>query len=141
MNGSKAVSKTGHGKDRRAYWQQAWMTKVLSNGYCSFAKLVFMRIASFGERGCWMTNETLSEEFNRSERTIRRAVSSLWSSGDLIITGWNGHGRKMYASGNPKVREELNRGCVEMMKKGRIKTNAEYLVRIRLRVKGEDGQN
>lgn len=121
-----------------AYWQQPWMTKVLSNGYCSFAKLLFMRIASFGERGCWMNNETLSEELNRSERTIRRAVSSLWSSGDLVITGWNGHGRKMYAAQNPKVKDELNEGFDKAMKKGRIKGFEEYCAKIRLRTKTAD---
>ncbi len=105
-NGNRPEQKTRR-VTHTAYWQQSWMTKVLSNGYCSFAKLLFMRISSFGEKGCWMNNETLSEEFNRSERTIRRAVSSLWRSGDLVITGWNGHGRKMYAAGNEKARAAL----------------------------------
>lgn len=137
---STAREKSGS-KGHRAYWQQKYMTDVLCDGHCSFAKLLFMRIASFGERGCWMTNETLQEEFNRSESTIRRAVSSLWESGDLIVTGWNGHGRKMYAAGNPKVREELNRGCAEALMKGKIKSQEEYLTKIRLRTRPEDAQN
>lgn len=125
----------------KAYWQQKYMTDVLCDGHCSFAKLLFMRIASFGEKGCWMTNETLQEEFNRSESTVRRAVSSLWQSGDLIITGWDGHGRKMYAAGNTKVVEGLNRGCAEALKKGKIKSQEEYLRKIRLRVRGLEGKN
>jgi len=137
-NGQKA--KAGSSK-HTAYWQQQWMTKVLSNGCCSFAKLMFMRIASFGERGCWMTNETLGEEFNRSDSTIRRAITSLWENGDLIITGWNGHGRKMYAAGNQKVRDELNRGCAEAIKKGKIKTVHEYMAKMRLRPKPDNPQN
>ena len=127
--------------NHKAYWQQSWMTKVLSNGYCSFAKLVFMRIASFGERGCWMTNETLSEEFNRSERTIRRAVSSLWMNGDLIVTGWDGHGRKMYASSHPNVKEKLNADCAQMLARGRIESVSEYGGKVRLRVKSEKPLN
>ena len=137
-NGAKA--KAG-GSPRTAYWQQKYMTKVLCDGHCSFAKLLFMRIASFGERGCWMTNETLGEEFNRTDRTIRSAVSSLWQSGDLIITGWNGHGRKMYAAGNQKVKDELNMGYDRAMKKGRIKGFAEYCAKIRLRPKPDNPQN
>jgi len=137
-NGTKA--KAGRTK-HTAYWQQEWMTKVLSNGCCSFAKLLFMRIASFGERGCWMTNETLQEEFNRSESTIRRAITSLWSSGDLIITGWNGHGRKMYASSHPEVRPEIDRKMAEAIRKGRVKTNSEYLSKIRLRVHSRKPSN
>lgn len=137
-NGTKAK---GGVRQHTAYWKQDWMTKVLSDGHCSFAKLLFMRIASFGERGCWMTNESLEEEFNRSESTIRRAVSSLWESGDLIITGWNGHGRKMYAAANPRVREELNRGCAEALGKGKVESQEEYLTKIRLRVRRGESQN
>jgi len=137
-NGAKAkAGTTGY----TAYWQQEWMTKVYSDGCCSFAKLLFVRIASFGERGCWMTNEALGEECNRSERTIRRAVSSLWYNGDLIITGWNNQSRKMYAAKTPGVREKLNRECRETLAKGKIKTQAEYLAKIRLRVKKADPQN
>lgn len=137
-NGTKVKAGTsGH----TAYWQQQWMTKVLSNGCPTFAKLLFMRIASFGERGCWMNNETLGEEFNRSERTIRRAVSSLFENGDLVITGWSNQSRKMYAKRNPKVKDELNRGFDEAMKKGRIKDFEEYCAKIRLRPEQADHQN
>lgn len=135
MSESNGTKKSGVAARHTAYWQQKWMTKVLSDGHCSFAKLLFMRIASFGERGCWMTNETLQEEFNRSESTIRRAVSSLWGSGDLIITGWNGHGRKMYAAANPKVKEELNGQCAEAIEKGKVKDFGEYLRKIRFRAR------
>lgn len=124
----------------RAYWQQDWMTKVLSNGYCSFAKLLFMRIASFGEKGCWMNNETLSEELNRSERTIRRAVSSLWSSGDLIVVGWNGHGRRMYAAKAPGVVEAIELDYGRLRSKGKVKDVQEYRSKVRMRLRAETPQ-
>jgi hypothetical protein len=116
-----------------AYWQAGWITKVLSNGHNPQAKLLFMRIASFGEKGCWMTNETFGEEFNKCERTIRRAITSLWSKGDVVVVGWNGHGRKIYAAGHPRVRNELMRLYKECQGKGKVKTIDEYRDKIRLR--------
>jgi len=116
-----------------AYWQEKWVTNVLANGHSPQAKLLFMRIASFGESGCWMNNETFSDEFNRSNRTIRRAITSLWSKGDIIVTGWNGHGRKIYASGHPRVQPELMRLYEECKKKGKVETIEDYRDRIRLR--------
>lgn len=136
----KADAKEESGK-RTAYWQQEWMTKVLCDGCPTFAKLLFARIASFGERGCWMTNETLGDEFNRSERTVRRAVSSLWNNGELIITGWSNQSRKMYAAAHPGVKEKLNRDCAETLAKGKIKNIEEWRAKVRLRARGHNPQN
>ena len=133
MNGKTTLKISGAMKRQSETWQSDWMTKVLSNGYNSTAKLVFMRIASFGERGCWMINETFQEELGRSESTIKRSVSSLWSKGDIIITGWNGHGRKIYATSHPKVRSALNALYNEEKKSGKVKTVEQYQAKIRLR--------
>lgn len=133
MPEKKRTNSNGAMKKGVAYWQTDWMTKVLSNGYNPQAKLVFMRIASFGERGCWMNNETFQEEFNRSDRTIRRAISALWSKGDIIITGWNGHGRKLYAASHPRVRSTLNALFNEAKKAGKIETVEQYRAKVRLR--------
>lgn len=140
MAETKRPVKVGNGKARTAYWQQKYMTKVLCNGHCSFAKLLFMRIASFGERGCWMNNETLAEELGIHERTVRRAVSSLWESGDLVITGWDGHGRTMYAARHPKVSETLNKRYHEMRTRGKVETVEQWRAKVRLRMRPEQGQ-
>ena len=116
-----------------SFWQTDWMTKVMSNGHNAQAKLVFLRIASFGEKGCWMNNETFSEEFSRSDRTVRRAVSSLWGKGDIIITGWNGHGRKMYAASHPKVAAVIRMWYIEEKQKGKCSTKEEFYERVRFR--------
>ena len=135
MQDQTSTKKNGAVKKGVAIWQTDWMTKVLSNGYNPQAKLVFLRIASFGERGCWMINETLSEEFGRSDRTIRRAISALWSKGDIIITGWNGHGRKIYAASHPKVHATLNGLYNEAKKAGKVETVEQYRAKARLRPK------
>lgn len=130
--------KRGAMKKGVAYWQMDWVTKVLANGHNPQAKLIFMRVASFGERGCWMTNETFSDEFNRSDRTIRRAITSLWEKGDIIVTGWNGHGRKIYATGHPRVKPELMRLYTEYRLKGKVDTPEEYEAKVRYRRKKQD---
>lgn len=116
-------------------WQADWMTKVLGNGYNSSAKLIFLRIASFGEAGCWMNNETFEEEFGRSEATIRRSITALWSKGDIIVTGWNGHGRKMYAASHPRVRQALNALYNKALRSGKVTSVEEYRKKTRLRMK------
>jgi len=134
MPNQKSTQNNGVVKKGQAYWQTDWMTKVLSNGYNSQAKLVFMRIASFGERGCWMINETFQEEFNRSDRTIRRAISALWSKGDIIVTGWNGHGRKIYAASHPRVKAALNAEYNIARQKGKVETVDQYRAKVRMRL-------
>lgn len=133
MPETRSNKSNGAMKKGVAYWQTGWITRVLANGHNPQAKLLFMRIASFGEKGCWMNNETFSDEFNRSDRTIRRAITSLWSKGDVIVTGWNGHGRTIYAAGHPKVAEELNRRYSEALQKGKVEDRQAYNAKIRLR--------
>jgi len=124
-------------KKQGSLWQESWMTKVMSNGHSPQAKLIFMRIASFGENGCWMTNETFTEEFNRTEDTIRRAITSLWSKGDIIITGWDGHGRKMYAAGHPKVKPAINALYEQARRSGKVVSVDEFHKKIRLRMRSK----
>jgi hypothetical protein len=124
-------------KKQGSLWQQKWLTKVMSNGHNAQAKLIFMRIASFGEAGCWMTNETIQGEFHRSEDTVRRAITSLWSKGDIIITGWDGHGRKMYAAGHPKVKPAINALYEQARRSGKVVSVDEFHKKIRLRMRSK----
>ena len=133
MAEKRRTKKTNNSTQFRAYWQQDWTTAVMCNGVNTFAKLIFMRIASFGERGCWMTNETLASEFNRTEDTVRRAITGLWKSEAIIVTGWDGHGRKIYAANHPRVKEELNRAFLEAKSRGKIETKEQYNDKIRPR--------
>lgn len=133
MSEKTSTKNTGAVKKGKAFFQTDWMTKVMSNGHNAQAKLIFIRIASFGESGCYMNNETLQEEFNRSEDTIRRAITSLWSKGDIIVTGWNGHGRKMYASGHPKVKPALNALYELARRSGKVSSIEEYKNKVRFR--------
>lgn len=129
------TKRSGAMKKGVAYWKTDWMTKVMSNGYNPQAKLVFMRIASFGENGCWMNNETFGEEFNRSDRTIRRAISRLWEKGDVIVLGWNGHGRKMYAAGHPHVPAKMREMYNKAKSAGKANTPEEFFDKVRKRMK------
>ncbi|KKN18850.1 hypothetical protein LCGC14_0951590 [marine sediment metagenome] len=135
MAEKKKIKTNGSMKKGVAYWQTDWVKRVLSNGHNPQAKLLFMRIASFGEKGCWMKNETLGEDFNRSDRTIRRAITSLWQKGDIIVTGWNGHGRTLYAAGHPMVLDKLMELYESAKQKGKVKDLSEYREKSRYRSK------
>lgn len=139
MTNNTRQKKHGAVKKVESVWQKSWMTKVLSNGHSPQAKLIFMRIASFGESGCWINNDTFQEEFNRSEDTIRRCITSLWSKRDIIITGWNGHGRKMYASGHPNVKPMINALYIKYKRAGKVNTVEEFnqLMRLRIHLKSK----
>ena len=137
MAGQTAKISNGAMKKNVPYLENDWMTKVMTNGHNNQAKLVFIRIASFGERGCWMNNETLCDYFHRSDSTIRRAITSLWNKGDIIVTGWNGHGRKIYAAGHPKVKPEINRQFFELKAQGKVATVEDWHKKVRMRLKSE----
>ena len=126
MAGKRPANKTGQGKDRKAHWQQPWVECVLQGTYSNFEKLLFMLVTRFGKDGCWMVNETIMEELKCSDRYVQQALTRLWRGGELIITGWNGHGRKIYAARNPEVLAAMNVRYEEARRKGKVKDKNDY---------------
>lgn len=103
MTNEKTAKKTGSGKEYKAHWQQPWVQRVLRRPYSPFEKLLFMRIASFGAKGCTMYNRTLALELGCSERYVKRGVTKLWMGKEFWITGWDSRNRCIYAHHNPEV--------------------------------------
>jgi len=126
MARQKTANKTGHEKDRKPYWEQPWVECVLEGEYSAFAKLLFVRMASFGKAGCWMDNKTLSEKTNHSQTQVTEAISSLWRGGELIITGWNNQSRTIYAARNVEVIAEMNVRYQKARQKGKVKDKVDY---------------
>ena len=85
-------------------WQQPWMARVVAGPYSDIEKRIFLMIASFGHEGCWMINAKLMEELGCSDKTIRKAIKSLRSGGELIVTGNKGHRRRMYPARAPGIK-------------------------------------
>ena len=116
-----------------AFWQTHWVTKVMRGDYSPLERLLFLRIASFGERGCWMTNETLMWELNCTERPLNKGITKLWEGGEFIVTGWDGHGRRLFAAECPGVREEINEWSKRLIKTKKVANMEEFLKKVRLR--------
>jgi len=133
MAAQKTSVKSGKSYNYTSYWKQQFVTSVTCNGFSSFDKLVFMRIASFGEKGCWMTNRSMAEELGRSESNVTRAISRLWGEGHLVIKAWNGHGRTIYARNIPQVRQRLTDECNNGIRSGKYKSVEDYRAKVRMR--------
>jgi len=133
MPTKKAGNKTGHEKGHTSNWEQPWVLRVKHGKYSIFEKFLFVRVTSFGKPGCWMTNRVLMAEFNVSERYIRHAITRLWEGGELIITGWNGHGRVIYAAHNPEVLTAMNQRYENDKREGKVVDKADYQLKKRFR--------
>lgn len=120
---------TGH----KAFYQQPWVQRVLQGNYSAFAKLLFIRVASFGAPGCWMKNENLKAEFGRSESTIQQAITKLWWGNEFWITGWDSTKRKIYAVQNPEVRVSVEERYKAELKAGHVNNKNDYYLKIKSR--------
>ena len=133
MANAKTQRQSRSSKEHKAYWQKPWVQRVLRGKYSSFDKMMFVRIASFGEDGCWMKNQTLMAEFRRSESTIQQAITRLWKGGEFWITGWDSTKRCIYAMHNPEVvamAEELYRA---EFKAGKVKNKSDFYLKNKTR--------
>ena len=133
MASKKTGNKTGQEKDRTAHWQHTWVKRVLRGNYSPFEKLLFMRIKSFGRSGCWMQNETLMDEFSCKRRVITKALTNLWEGDELTITGWNGHGRRIYAKHDPEVRQAIKDWYFKALQTGKVASKEDFFRQKRIR--------
>ena len=124
-----AESRNGH----IAYWKQPWVQSVLQGEYSAFARLLFMRIASFGVSGCWMENETLAAEFRTTERYIQMLLTELWNGQELWITYWLGSKRKIYAVRNPEVKAMAEARYKAELKDGKVSDKADFYRKLKSR--------
>jgi len=125
----KTQTDTGY----KAFYQQPWVQRVLQGNYSPFAKLLFIRVASFGASGCWMKNENLKAEFGRSESTIQQAITKLWKGNEFWITGWNSTKRHIYAVQNPEVRVSVEERYKVELKAGHVTDKQDYYLKIKSR--------
>lgn len=119
-------TKSGTSTEHKAYWQLHWVKKVLCGEYSAFARLLFMRIASFGAAGCWMENVTLAAEFRITERYVQMLLTELWLGGELWITNWNSGKRKIFAVRNPEVVAMAEAWYQKERKDGKVNDKADF---------------
>ncbi len=125
--------KTGTSTERKAYWQQPWVMRVLQGNYSSFDKMLFMRMVSFGADGCWMKNWTLMGEFRRCESTIQQSITRLWKGGDFWITGWDSTKRCIYAMNNPEVIAMAEARYKAELKDGKVTDKSDFYLKNKTR--------
>ncbi|MBL7153903.1 MAG: hypothetical protein ISS79_09310 [Phycisphaerae bacterium] len=94
-------------KRKRKSGKGLWIPQSIlkADGLNAGHKLLYAHIYSFGERGCWQTDEQLRIEFGlNNARTIQRWLSALKESGLLTIQCTQSRYRKIWASDNPAVK-------------------------------------
>ena len=67
-------------------------------------KLLYAYVYSFGERGCWQTDEQIAKALGRSDRTIRRYLANCKKAGLFKVSGARSKYRRMWAEANPKFK-------------------------------------
>lgn len=67
-------------------------------------KLYFAYVYSFGERGCWQTDEQIGKALGRSDRTIQRYQGNCKTAGLLKIIGKKSRYRRIWAKDHPKYK-------------------------------------
>ncbi len=68
-------------------------------------KIMLAWIYSFGEKGCWQSNETLAEQFMVSTYTVSRWISNIKKY--LYIKSPKGYYRTMWAKSHPDVQNAV----------------------------------
>jgi len=67
-------------------------------------KIYYAYVYSFGERGCWQTDEQIRKALGRSERTLQRYQTACKKAGLLKIIGEKSKYRRMWAKDHPKYK-------------------------------------
>jgi hypothetical protein len=81
-------------------------------------KLFYAYVYSFGERGCWQTDEQIRESLGRCVRTIQRYQANCKKAGLLKVVGEGSKYRRIWAKDHPKFKaaqkiraEQLRQTC------------------------------
>jgi len=67
-------------------------------------KMFYAYVYSFGERGCWQTDEQIGKALGRSERTIQRYQANCNKAGLLKVIGKKSKYRRIWAKDHPKYK-------------------------------------
>lgn len=67
-------------------------------------KIYYAYIYSYGERGCWATDEQIGKELGRSERTLQRYQANCKKAGLLKVIGGRSKYRRIWAKDHPKFK-------------------------------------
>ncbi len=67
-------------------------------------KIYYAYVYSFGERGCWATDEQIGKELGRCVRTVQRYQANCKKAGLLKVIGERSKYRRIWAKDHPKFK-------------------------------------
>jgi len=67
-------------------------------------KIFYAHVYSFGERGCWQTDQQIGKALGRSERSIQRYQANCHKAGLLKVIGKKSKYRRIWAKDHPKYK-------------------------------------
>ncbi|MHC4426744.1 MAG: hypothetical protein ACYSYV_11710 [Planctomycetota bacterium] len=81
-----------------------WIPKrILNMSFLSGdEKLFYAYVYSFGERGCWQTDEQIGKALGRGDRSVQRYQANCKRAGLLKVIGKKSKYRKIWAKDHPK---------------------------------------
>jgi hypothetical protein len=93
-------------------------------------KLYYAYVYSFGERGCWQTDEQIGKALGRSDRTIQRYQANCNKAGLLKVIGKKSKYRRIWAKDHPKYKAMRKERAKELRQTRRSRqTNPSELQR------------
>ena len=93
-----------------------WIPQRIRELTCLSAedKIYYAYVYSFGDRGCWQTDEQIGKALGRSTRTIQRYQSNCKKAGLLKVIGQGSPFRKIWAKDNPKYIAMRKKKAIEL---------------------------
>ena len=93
-------------------------------------KIYYAHVYSFGERGCWQTDEQIGTALGRSDRSIQRYQANCNKAGLLKVIGKKSKYRRIWAKDNPKYKAMRKRRADELRQERRSRpTDPSELLR------------
>lgn len=90
-------------KGKGGLWIPSHICNIPNSVLDHFGKKVYAHIYSFGEKGCWQSNETIGEIFMVSGRTISRRISAIKEAKLVYVKNPKGYYRTFWAKSHPEV--------------------------------------
>lgn len=85
-------------------------------------KIFYAYVYSFGERGCWQTDEQIGKYFGRSIRTVQRYHQNCKKAGLFKVIAKKSKYRRIWAKDHPKYKAMRKKQAKELRQKRHSRT-------------------
>jgi hypothetical protein len=91
-------------KEFEGLWMPNEIRNISRSVLDNLGKELLAHIYSFGEKGCYQSNETMSRIFMVSTRTISRKITAMKKANLLYVKSPKGYYRTLWVKNHPEVR-------------------------------------